>query len=105
VDPTFFSGLTSLGSDTQQWEGTVKGPDSSALRDGSHVLALARDLRDVRAATGMSLKQLECITASSDSLLSRYLSSSGVPPAALSTARHLCADYRVLRGVRPEVAR
>ncbi|HEX6469750.1 MAG TPA: helix-turn-helix transcriptional regulator [Streptosporangiaceae bacterium] len=41
---------------------------------------LARELRAVRVATGKSLKELERLTASSDSSLSRYLSGSGVPP-------------------------
>jgi len=53
-------------------------------------LALAAALRELRARTGRSLKDLEKVTAISDSALSRYLTGATLPPwsavQALSTA-------------------
>lgn len=70
----------------------MKDTDSSPLNDGSCAVTLARALREVRAATGMSLKELERITATSDSSLSRYLCGSGVPP--WSVIETLCRSAR-----------
>lgn len=51
-----------------------------------NVLSLARELRRVRAETGVSLKELERATASSDSSLSRYLAGISAPPWAVVEA-------------------
>jgi transcriptional regulator with XRE-family HTH domain len=55
-------------------------------QDADHVSDLSRELRRVRVATGMSLKELEHATASSDSSLSRYLAGTSIPPWAVVEA-------------------
>jgi transcriptional regulator with XRE-family HTH domain len=60
-------------------------------QDADHIPDLARELRQVRVATGMSLKELERTTASSDSSLSRYLAGTSVPPWAVVEALCLAA--------------
>lgn len=60
--------------------------DGTPSQDADHIPDLARELRRVRVATGMSLKELERTTASSDSSLSRYLAGTSVPPWAVVEA-------------------
>jgi transcriptional regulator with XRE-family HTH domain len=54
--------------------------DSTPPQDEGQAQNLAGELRRVRVATGMSLKELERATASSDSSLSRYLAGTSIPP-------------------------
>lgn len=70
--------------------------DRVTSADGWHTDAdprseLAQELRRVRIQSGRSLKELEPITASSDSSLSRYLSGASIPPWSVVDALYRTA--------------
>jgi len=58
-------------------------PGTESARD-----QLAQQLRELRVSTGRSLKELERVTAASDSSLSRYLKGTSLPP--WSVVESLC---------------
>lgn len=59
---------------------TPAAPDPASHPAPDPAAELARELRAARVEAGLSLKELEPLTASSDSSLSRYLSGASVPP-------------------------
>ena len=65
------------------------------------VMALAGELRRLRGECGMSLRELERVTFSSDSALSRYLSGQTVPPWPVVEAlcREVGSGPETLRGL------
>lgn len=76
-------------------------PDRSDGTAAPHPkVRLAAELRDLRSATGMSLRDLQRHTHSSDSSLSRYLSGRIIPPWAVVEALCALADRPAAR-LRP----